>query len=380
MISLSVVIPCFNEEKTLKNCVDKVLELQSDQLLLQIIIVDDASIDKSFHVASGIKSVHSCVEVYFHDKNKGKGAALRTGFAKAKGDFIVVQDADLEYNPLEIKRLLQPLIEDQADVVYGSRFLTSGPHRVMYYWHSLGNRFLTELSNMFTDLNLTDMETCYKLFKKEIIKDIAIQEERFGFEPEITAKIAQKRCRIYEMGISYAGRTYDEGKKIGWKDGLRAIYCIFKYNAHVAPLPIQLLIYVFIGGMSALVNLLFFLGMIHNGAPVHLAAPVSFGLAAIFNYFLSTSILFRRNVKYGKVSEMLIYGVLVLIIAAFDLYITQFALMIGFSASLAKVQATLGVFILNFLARKYIVFPEKQTGGWQGQLVKKSSTSTGKNN
>ena len=373
MNTLSVIIPCYNEENTLQYCVERVLELESPELQLQVVIVDDASSDRSFQIASKLKSLYSNVEVYFHEKNKGKGAALRTGFSKASGDFVVVQDADLEYNPLEIKKLLQPIIDDHADVVYGSRFMTSGPHRVLYYWHSLGNRFLTWLSNMFTDLNLTDMETCYKVFKREIIQDIEIKENRFGFEPEITAKVAQKRCRVYEMGISYAGRTYEEGKKISWKDGLRAIYCIIKYNGHVAPLPIQFFIYLFIGGSSALVNLLLFLGFYQSGLALHFSAPMAFILAAIFNYYLSTMLLFRRNVRWGKFSEIMIYGILVISIAAFDLYFTKLSLWMGMDAGFAKINATMGAFILNFLARKYIVFPEKSLGGWKSQMIKNPS-------
>ncbi len=168
-------------------------------------------------------------KVLFHDRNQGKGAALRTGFAAATGDFVIVQDADLEYDPREVPRLLQPILEGKADVVYGSRFAGSGPHRVHYFWHYVGNRMLTLLSNMFTNLNLTDMETCYKLFRRDVIQSIPIEENRFGFEPEITAKVAARHCRVYEVGISYSGRSYEEGKKIGWKDGVRAMYCVLKY-------------------------------------------------------------------------------------------------------------------------------------------------------
>jgi glycosyltransferase involved in cell wall biosynthesis len=374
MYTLTVVIPAYNEETTLAKCIERVQELEDDDLKLQIIIVDDASVDNTYQLASNLKKVYSNVEVFFHEKNKGKGAALRTGFQKAKGDFVVVQDADLEYNPLEIRRLLRPLIDGHADVVYGSRFFTTGPHRVMYYWHSLGNRFLTELSNMFTDLNLTDMETCYKVFRREIIQDIDLKENRFGFEPEITAKIAQKRCRVYEMGVSYAGRTYEEGKKIGWKDGLRAVYCIIKYNAHVAPLPIQLFIYLFIGGSSALLNLLLFLAMYNSGVVVDLAAPVAFILAAAFNYYLSTILLFRRNVRWGKFSEIMIYSLVVVSIALVDLYLTKSFIWMGLGAGIAKIYATIMAFILNFLARKYIIFPEKGLGPWQSQMVKGSAT------
>ncbi|MHC4454721.1 MAG: glycosyltransferase family 2 protein [Planctomycetota bacterium] len=245
---LSIVVPCFNEEKTLRKCIEKVLEIDDDTLFLELIIVDDCSSDRSLVIARELEDKYpGIINVLNHKINQGKGAALRTGFQKATGDFVAVQDADLEYNPMEFKKLLVPLINNQADVVFGSRFLSAGHHRVLYFWHYLGNRLLTFLSNMFTDLNLTDMETCYKVFKREIIQNIQIKENRFGFEPEIVAKVAQMRLRIFEIGISYYARTYEEGKKIGIKDGIRALYCIFRYNAHFAPLPIQFLIYFFIG-------------------------------------------------------------------------------------------------------------------------------------
>lgn len=220
---LSIIIPCFNEEKTLGKCIERVLELENGSLSLEIIIIDDASTDNSRSIALKIAKDHLNVICLSHQTNLGKGAALNTGFQKATGDFIAVQDADLEYNPMDLKKLLVPLISGEADVVLGSRFLSSEPRMVLYFWHSMGNRFLTFLSNMFTDLNLTDMETCYKVFRKDVIQNIKIEETRFGVEPEIVAKIAHMRLRIYEIGISYSGRTYDEGKKISAKDGLRAI-------------------------------------------------------------------------------------------------------------------------------------------------------------
>ena len=229
-ISLSVVVPCYNEAATLHACIEKVLELRDEGLLLEIVIVDDASSDDSPEIARKLAQNSSAIKVLQHERNQGKGAALRTGFKEVSGDFVVVQDADLEYDPRDILDLLTPLVDGRADVVYGSRFLSGRPHRVLYFWHSLGNRFLTFLSNMFTDLNLTDMEVCYQAFRREIIGPITIEEDRFGFEPEITAKVSRLDCRIYEVGVSYAGRTYSEGKKIGWRDGVRAVWCILKYN------------------------------------------------------------------------------------------------------------------------------------------------------
>lgn len=223
---LSVVVPCYNEEATIRTLVGQVLE---SPWVAQVIVVDDGSKDRSREILATLDDAR--VTVVLHRANQGKGAALRTGFAHATADFVVVQDADLEYDPGEYGVLLEPLLDDRADVVFGSRFLSGRPHRVLYFWHSMGNRFLTLLSNMFTDLNLTDMETCYKCFRREVIQQIRIEEDRFGFEPEITAKLARGRHRIFEVGISYSGRTYAEGKKIGWRDGVRAVYCILRYSA-----------------------------------------------------------------------------------------------------------------------------------------------------
>ena len=223
---LSVIIPCFNEVKTLNELLAAVKECGVEDL--EIIIVDDCSTDGTRELLKNLND--DTIKVLYHEFNKGKGAALRTGFKSATGDICIVQDADLEYDPKEFPLLLDPIIKNKADVVFGSRFQSGRPHRVVYFWHRIGNGVLTLLSNFFTDLNLSDMETCYKAFRTEVIKSIDIKENRFGFEPEITAKISKMDLRIYEVGISYYGRTYAEGKKIGWKDGVRAIYCILKYN------------------------------------------------------------------------------------------------------------------------------------------------------
>ena len=223
---LSVVIPCFNEAATILDLIERVR--QAPVRSKQIIVVDDGSRDGTRELLEGLRDAD--LTVLLHERNQGKGAALATGFAAAEGEICIVQDADLEYDPAEYPLVIGPIAEGKADVVFGSRFQGAAPHRVVYFWHRVGNGFLTLMSNMFTDLNLTDMETCYKAFRTEIIQSIPIREKRFGFEPEITAKLARRRCRIYEVGISYYGRTYDEGKKIGWKDGVRAIWCIVKYN------------------------------------------------------------------------------------------------------------------------------------------------------
>jgi glycosyltransferase involved in cell wall biosynthesis len=222
---LSLVMPAFNEKNSIKQTIHKVLQLN---FLHELIIVDDCSTDGTRELLETINDPR--VVLIFHAKNQGKGAALQTGFKRATGEFVGVQDADLEYDPNDLEKFLTPLINGQADAVFGSRFRSGEIGRVLYYWHSLGNKFLTTISNMTTNLNLTDMETCYKVIRKDLLDSIELKEKRFGFEPEITAKLAKKGARVYEVGISYYGRTYEEGKKIGWKDGVRAIYCILKYG------------------------------------------------------------------------------------------------------------------------------------------------------
>jgi glycosyltransferase involved in cell wall biosynthesis len=303
--------------------------------------------------------IFSEVKAIANEKNCGKGAALRNGFQFATGDYVAVQDADMEYDPNDLKRLIMPLIENNADVVFGSRFLSHDVHRVLYFWHYMGNRFLTLLSNMFTDINLTDMETCYKVFRREVIQNIQIQENRFGFEPEIVAKVSHKNLRLYEMGISYHGRTYEEGKKIGVKDGFRALYCILKYNAYKNPMPIQFLLYLFIGFTAACVNWSVF-GMLHSlDLSMHISVPVAFIVAAIVNYLLCIMVLFRHKARWDSFTEIFVYAVVVISICMIDLICTKSLYQMGFPAIYSKITASLLVLVLNYLGRRLFVFPER---------------------
>jgi glycosyltransferase involved in cell wall biosynthesis len=226
-MKLSVVMPVYNERATLRGVVRKVFAVP---LEIELICVDDGSRDGSREILAELQSEHPQIRVVLQPQNFGKGAALRRGIQEATGDYVIIQDADLEYDPAEYPLMIEPLIQGKADVVFGSRFLGGAPHRVLYFWHSVGNRALTLLSNCLTNINLSDMETCYKVFRRDVIQSIPIEENRFGFEPEITVKVARRNLRIYEVGISYWGRTYEEGKKIGWKDGVRALYCLLKYS------------------------------------------------------------------------------------------------------------------------------------------------------
>ncbi len=226
-MKLSVVIPIYNEHRTLEAALERVLAVP---LHLEVLCVDDGSTDGSAAILNQLKTRYPQIRAFSQPRNMGKGAALRRGIQEATGDFVIIQDADLEYDPSEYSLLIEPLLQGKADVVYGSRFMGGMPHRVLYFWHRVGNWLLTTLSNAVTNLNLTDMETCYKVFRREVIQSISLQEDRFGFEPEVTVKIAKRKLRVYEVGISYSGRTYEEGKKIGWKDGVRTLWCLMKYS------------------------------------------------------------------------------------------------------------------------------------------------------
>ena len=364
---LTVVTPFYNEARTLRQSIERVLAIADDDLTLEVILVNDCSRDDSPAIADALAEQYPAVRVLTHTVNQGKGAALRTGIQGATGDFVAIHDADLEYDPNDLVRLLGPLRAGRADVVFGSRFLTSGPHRVLYFWHSLGNQFLTLLSNMFTDLNLTDMETCYKVFRREVIQQVQIEENRFGFEPEVVAKVAAMRLRIYEMGISYYGRTYEEGKKIGVRDGFRALYCIFRYNAHRAPLPIQFLFYLFIGGTAAVGNLGMYTAFRSVGLAMVVAAPIAFALAAVLNYLLSVWLLFRHKARWNTTQELVLYSLVVVAGAAVDLGGTAGLVELGLPEWAGKLGGTAVALAVNFLGRRFVVFPEAPSGPWRPQ-------------
>jgi len=366
-MKLSIVIPCFNEETTLERCLQNVLVIQDETLSLEILIVDDCSTDNSLELAEKFSENHPEVTVLRHDRNRGKGAALQTGFQHATGEIVAIQDADLEYEPADLKRMVVSIADNKADVVLGSRFATGSAHRVLYFWHYLGNKFLTLLSNIFSDLNLTDMECCYKVFRREIIQQINIQESRFGVEPELVAKVAQMRVRIYEMGVSYSGRTYEEGKKIGYRDRFRALYCIFHYNARKAPIPVQFLVYILIGGLSALVNISLFLIFGNLGVTNNISIPAAFALAAVMNYLLCINFLFRHKARWKTAAEVVVYFLVVCLVGAIDFGATTILLNMVTAPWLAKSFACLVGLLFNFLGRRYFVFPEPSPEPWQSQ-------------
>jgi glycosyltransferase involved in cell wall biosynthesis len=360
---LSIIVPCYNEEATLFPCVERILSLKQRGVVLEVLIVDDCSKDKSREIAIHLAESFSEVRLLKHESNQGKGAAIRTGLLEAKGEYIGIQDADLEYDPVEYANLLRVMRDEKADVVYGSRYLRpSRARRVLYFWHTWMNRALTFVSNMFTNLDLTDMETCYKLFRREIIQEIApcLEENRFGFEPEITAKIALSGACIYECAISYNPRSYEEGKKIGWKDGVHALYCILHYSAYRAPLPMQILLYLFIGFVAALVNVGSFTSLLILGIGTGWAIAVSFALAAAVNYLLCVAILFRHKAFWSTAGELFAYLVTVGIMGLLDYGITIGLIALGISSFWSKSWAVLACFAGNFILRRTLVFRERR--------------------
>jgi len=366
-IKFSLIVPCYNEEHSLKMCIEKCLELKGHFGELEIVIVDDCSRDNSLSIAKDLAQNYKEVKVLHHEVNKGKGAALRSGFEAASGDLVGIQDADLEYNPMQYIRLVETCLEHNADAVYGSRYLRpSSERRVLYFWHTWMNRSLTFFSNMCSNLDITDMETCYKLFKKDFIKKIAptLKENRFGFEPEITAKVAQEGSRIYECAIDYNPRSYEEGKKIGWKDGFRALYCILHYSANTAPLPMQLLFYFFIGSCSLAINVFSFAILNFIGIPelngINTGVVLAYILSTAANYLLCIAILFRHKARWSSGGEIAVYIVTVIFMGFADYGLMWSFTAMGLGSVLSKTFAAGLGFILNFALRRQVVFPEKR--------------------
>ncbi len=363
MHKLSLIIPCYNEEKTLADIVERCLSLISDKLSLELVIVNDCSTDGSDSAArSLIEKYPDTVKYFYHEKNMGKGAALRTGFLKATGDYVGIQDADMEYNPKDYLTMLEPLLDGRADVVYGSRYLLPDTRRVLYWWHTKMNKSLTTFSNMFTNLDITDMETCYKLFRREVIQEIAprLKENRFGFEPEVTALVAKGNYRVYECAIHYNPRTVEEGKKINWKDGVRALYCIMHYSASTAPVPMQLILYFFIGAFSAIFNMLAFFILGKCGIPFIPSLIVAFILSALVNYLLCIAILFQHKSRWNSAGELFAYLITLTIMGGFDWLATTGLIFAGMTAGGAKAIAAIAGFFANFFLRRFLVFPEKK--------------------
>jgi glycosyltransferase involved in cell wall biosynthesis len=367
--ALSLIVPCYNEEHTIADCLDRVISIvDGAPFSLELIVVNDASTDNSHVVLMQWLAKHDfknskiTVHILNHEKNRGKGAALKTGLLHASGTYIGIQDADNEYNPWEYITMLEPLVAGKADVVYGSRYLKPDTRRVLYFWHTWMNKHLTAVSNMFTNLDITDMETCYKLFRREVIAGIAptLKEERFGFEPEVTAKVAQGKYRVYECAISYNPRSYEEGKKIGWKDGIHALYCILHYSAHTAPAPMQVLLYLFIGGVSMLVDMVCFAAAIWIGIELTPAILVAFVLAAFCNYMLCISILFQHKARWNTGGEIFLYILSVCVMGLIDFYFTSAFVGFAWHPVWAKFWASILGFIGNFLLRKRLVFPERR--------------------
>ncbi len=350
---LSVVIPCYNEAQTLETCVEHVRAIAGAELALDVIIVDDCSTDGSADIACRLEAAHGDVRLFRHPVNRGKGAALHTGFAEARGDFVAVQDADLEYDPQELHHLLRPLRAGHADVVFGSRFVTHGAHRVLYFWHSMGNSFLTFLSNMFTDLNITDMETCYKVFRREVVQSLDLKEQRFGFEPEVVAKLAEKRLRIYEAGISYYGRTYGEGKKIGIRDGLRAVYCIIKYNLYRAPVALQFPLYALLLAPALAADLGVWAWTVSWWDSPAAASCAGFAAHALAAAAAAYLLVFRPTPNRAKTLEVTWLGMTLAATGAVETWLT----LQGLSTTAGRAWALLLSLPVGYMGLRYLVFP-----------------------
>lgn len=367
-MKLSIVIPVYNEKNTILEIIKivKNVSLPTEITEREIILVDDCSKDGTRDILKNINDPE--IRIFYHEKNMGKGGALNTGFKKTTGDFVIIQDADLEYDPNEYSKLLRPILNDKADVVFGSRYIGGESHRILYFWHTMMNKFLTFLSNAFSDLNLTDMETCYKVFRKEVLDQITIEENRFGFEPEITAKVGElsrkKNVRIYEVGISYYGRTYDEGKKIGWKDGLRALWCIFKYNNHGFASFIK---YGLNGILVALSQFIFIYILVEyfqfNSIPKeNIANIISIELATLVAFFLHSFITWRQKFEnfISFLNKIVYFHVVNAITIISRIFIFYLLANLGVDYKMNTAIGIVLLIVMNYLAYDRLVFREEK--------------------
>lgn len=368
IFTLSIVVPCFNEEKLLCTCIERVMGIKDKSLNLQVIIVNDGSNDNSLSVALELKGRYPEITVLNHLRNRGKGAAVRTGLTIACGEFIAVQDADLEYDPKELKRLLLPLISGEADIVLGSRFLSRPGGRVLSFWHTLGNRILTLVSNIFTDLNLTDMGTCYKVFRKSVVDKIELSENRFGFDAEIIAKTAHHKEKFFELGISYSPRGYEQGKKIRIRDGISLVTGMVRHSSETAPSPVRLGLYTVAWVLLMLCNLSCFKLFTLTGASIPASAAVAFSLTTILNH-----LLFCRVPAGSRTGGNILYFLVLVLLCLLDMECTLFLGREGFTLYTSKLFPALLVQFISFRATPLLLCPGKRKSPSDFPVKKRSA-------
>lgn len=352
---LSLIIPCYNEESTLKNCVESCLLLKNHNIDLELIIVDDCSTDNSLEIAHQLQKDHEEIVILQNKVNLGKGASVQQGFKVAHGEYVGIQDADMEYDPLDYLELLKPIEENKADVVYGSRYLRSETRKVHYFWHTWMNKTLTFISNMFSNFDLSDMAACYKLFRRDVVEKITpmLKENRFSFDAEVTTIISRLNVRVFECTIHYSPRTYEEGKKIGWKDGVRALYCLFYYGSPYAALPMQLIIYFFINLISAIANFTLYSICLYCNYSILFSVLLSFIVGFVVNQSLTVFSLFKDKKEWKNFH---LYYIFIIIACMFDLGITTLLINAGFSAINSRIISIVIGFIANFALRRYQIF------------------------